>query len=376
MRYYIIAGEASGDIHGSNLIRALKQIDQDAEFRCWGGDRMEQAGGRIVQHIRELAFMGFAEVIANLPEIRRNFRFCRQDMEAFQPDAVILIDYPGFNLRMAPFIKSRGYKLYYYISPQVWAWKKSRVKTISRYVDRMLVILPFEKEFYREHGVGVDYVGHPLLDELTAGNGNDDDKISLEREAGSRLVALLPGSRMQEIKKMLPEMAQVSERFPGYHFEVSLAPSIREETYRRILEPWPEITLSKDNMHRLLRRSRAAIVTSGTATLETALLNVPQVVCYKSSPLSYFIARQVVDKKYVRYISLVNLIAGYRIVPELIQKDMNREKIAEALEAILKDGEARREMLTGYGKLKKLLGEGGASARAAEIITTDLMKHS
>lgn len=368
MKYYIIAGEASGDLHASNLMKALKKRDKNAEFRCWGGDLMAQQGGEIVRHYRDLAFMGFIEVLANLRTILSNIRFCKRDMVDFQPDAVILVDYPGFNLRMAEYAKRQGLTVFYYISPQVWAWKKSRVKKIKRFVDRMFVILPFEKDFYGRYDYDVDFVGHPLFDMIENLPPNDPELFRKQNGlTGKPIIALLPGSRKQEIKKMLALMLTVVPHFPDYQFVIAGAPSIDEDFYAGILNK-QEAKLLQSKTHELLQNSYAALVTSGTATLETALLNIPEVVCYKGSLVSYLIARLVVDQSVIRFISLVNLIMNREVVKELIQDDLNAENLVMDLNQILVDGSRRQQVLNDYTELKNLLGGGGASAQTANHI--------
>ncbi len=362
MRYYIIAGEASGDLHGANLMKALKVQDPEAEFRCWGGEKMQAAGGEIVKHYKDLAFMGFLEVVMNLRTIFRNLDFCKQDIVQWQPHAVILIDYPGFNLRMAKFVKEQGIACHYYISPQVWAWKASRVKTIRRYVDHMYVILPFEEEWYEERNYEVDFVGHPLLDAL---EGRQED-VNFRQEQGldDRIIlALLPGSRKQEIAKMLPILLQVVPHFPDYQFVVGGLGHIEPEFYASIIGSQP-VKVITGQTYELLENAEAALVTSGTATLETALFNVPQVVCYKGSYVSYYIARLLVK---IDYIALVNLIMGREVVTELIQGDLNEKNLLREFKYLL-DPIGRQEMLSDYHELQEVLGGPGASMRAATLM--------
>ncbi len=364
MKYYIIAGEASGDMHGSNLMKELKRQDVSAVFRCWGGDRMQQAGGEIVKHYRELAFMGFTEVVMNLKTILKNISFCKQDILEWKPDAVILIDYPGFNLRIAGFAHLQKLNVIYYISPQVWAWKQSRVEKIKKFVDRMLVILPFEKEFYKKFNYEVDYVGHPLLDEIDATRSFSSTEWKKQNGfEGKPVIALLPGSRMQEINKMLPTMLSAVNKFPGYQFAVSAAPSADKATIEKICAGFPVKIIYSDS-YSLLKNSYAALVTSGTATLETALFGVPQVVCYKGGTVSYLIARQLVN---VKYISLVNLIMEKEVVKELIQNQLTEKSIVVELEKILQD-ENRLKVLAQYNELRTRLGGSGASERTAQKI--------
>lgn len=369
MKYYIISGEASGDLHGSNLMKNLKIQDTQAEFRFWGGDLMQEQGGTLVKHYRDLAFMGFAEVIMNLRTILGNISFCKKDIQAYQPDAVILIDYPGFNLRVAEFVKSLGIKVYYYISPQIWAWKTGRVHTIKKFVDRMFVILPFEKEFYSKYDFEVDFVGHPLLDAMN--NLPDlslDEFKSKNRLDNRKIIAILPGSRKQEIKVKLPIMLSVVKDFPDYQFIVAGAPSMEESFYKEVANG-TDMNMVFGQTYDLLRSSEAALVTSGTATLETALLNTPEVVCYKGSRISYEIGKRVV--KHIQYISLVNLIMDKEVVKELIQNELNYKNLKEELDAIL-NSPKRQQILSDYDALRKKLGGAGASARTAELIVQDL----
>jgi lipid-A-disaccharide synthase len=375
MKYYIIAGEASGDLHASNLMAGLNALDQDAHFRCWGGDKMQASGGVIVKHIRELAFMGFAEVLINLPTIFRNLAFCKKDIVAYKPDALILVDYPGFNLRIARFAKEQGIPVFYYISPQIWAWKQSRVKQIRQDVDTMMVILPFEKEFYARFGMDVHFVGHPLLDVI----GRSDHPSGIEHVIeplqrahffqanelpDKELVAILPGSRKQEIERMLALMTQVAGDYPDYHFVIAGMSGHAEQLYNRF-GMQPNISIMYDQTYALLSHARAAMVTSGTATLETALFGVPQVVCYTSSKLSYQIAKRLIK---VKYISLVNLIMDQPLIRELIQYGFNRENLSSELGCLLSDADYRKKIIMGYSELQHKLGGPGASHRAAKII--------
>ena len=363
MKYYIIAGEASGDLHGSNLIKALKTEDPDADIRCWGGDKMSAAGGHVVKHIRDLAFMGFVEVIRHLPTILGNISFCKKDILQYQPDVVILIDYPGFNFRLLEFIKTNGFKLFYYISPQLWAWKSGRVRQIKKYVDKMFVIFPFEKEFYARYGVEVDFVGHPLLDELTSTR----HEMS---KPGEKIIALLPGSRKQEISYLLPEYLKVIPHFSEYKFVVAGISDLGKDFYSSLIGR-ADCEIEWNNTYELLSRSYAAIVTSGTATLETALHDVPEVICYRASPLSYLIARQLI--KGIDYICIVNLIAGKRVVSELIQNDVNESALTRELNKLLQS-DYRTEVLSDYQNVRDMLGTAGASARAAKLMLGYLHK--
>ena len=356
MKYYIIAGEASGDLHGSNLMRALRSQDPDADFRCWGGDRMAAADGHIVKHISELAFMGFTEVIRHLPTILGNISFCKKDILDYAPDVVILIDYPGFNFRLFKFIKQHHFKLFYYISPQLWAWKEGRVKQVRQYVDRMFVIFPFEKAFYARHGIEVDFIGHPLLDAL----GSNDTPHGSEN-----IIALLPGSRRQEIKSLLPLYLRVIPHFPQYNFVIAGISGLGKDFYRALIGN-TRCQIEWDNTYGLLHRSYAAIVTSGTATLETALHNVPEVICYKASPISYYLARLLI--KGIKYIGIVNLIADRQVVTELIQHDVNETRLTHELSR-LSSHEYRD-----YAEVRQLLGSAGASDRAAALMIKYLQK--
>jgi lipid-A-disaccharide synthase len=366
MKYYIIAGEASGDLHGSNLIKELQQLDAGANVRCWGGDKMQSTGAKLVKHYKELAFMGFAEVIKNLPAILKNFKFCKKDIAEFNPDVVILIDYPGFNLRMAKWTKENKYKTVYYISPQVWAWKENRVKAIKKYVDKMIVILPFEKQFYKKWNFEVDYVGHPLVDVI-----ENYKKNHAGLRATSLTIALLPGSRKQEIQTKLPVMLEATKNFPDYNFIVAKAPSIEDNFYEVFTRNYKNVNVVSNNTYHVLMMSTAALVTSGTATLETALFNVPEIVCYKASRISYEIARRLIK---LEYISLVNLIMNKEVVKELIQDELTPEKITVELKKILFDPEKREKIKKQYQELKELLSEGGYASRNAAKSIYDFIK--
>lgn len=368
MKYYIIAGEASGDLHGSNLMKELKNQDPNAEFRFWGGDLMQREGGELVKHYRDLAFMGFVEVLMNLKTILGNISFCKKDIQTWKPDAVILIDYPGFNLRIAEFVKKLGIKVYYYISPQIWAWKTGRVKIVKKFVDRMFVILPFEKEFYKKYDYEADFVGHPLLDELIQLKDlNIDAFKSIHQLDERKIIALLPGSRKQEIKVKLPIMLSIAKDFPDYQFVVAGAPSQEESFYRQIAGNDVKIVFGET--YDLIRAAEAALVTSGTATLETALLNTPEVVCYKGSWISYEIGKRVV--KYIDYIALVNLIMNREVVKELIQSELNPKNLKIELEKILSEPK-RSQILKDYEELRIKLGGSGASKKTAGMIIDDL----
>lgn len=371
MRYYIIAGEASGDLHGSNLIREIKKRDPSADIRCWGGDMMRSAGATLVKHYRDLAFMGFIEVLANIRTILRNMRFCKRDILDFQPDVVIFIDYPGFNIPIAAFAKKHAFQTVYYISPQVWAWKEGRVKKIKASVDKMLVILPFEKEFYKKWDFTVEYVGHPLVEVIEESrNTTPGNDRPLKKNTDKPLVALLPGSRKQEVRIKLPVMLAVVKHFPDCRFAVAQAPGLEDAFIEAFTSKFSNVDTVKGDTYGLLKEADAALVTSGTATLETALFGVPEVVCYKGSRISYLIAKRLIR---VPYISLVNLIMGKEVVKELIQDDMNEENLVTELKKILLDAASRERMLSDYDALRSLLREGGnASAKAADSIATVL----
>jgi lipid-A-disaccharide synthase len=365
MKYYIIAGEASGDLHGSNLMKAIRTNDAQAEFRVWGGDLMEEQGGELVKHYRSLAFMGFIEVIANLRTILRNIKFCKEDILSWQPDVMIFIDYPGFNLRIADFARQQNIRTVYYISPQIWAWKESRIHKIKRDVDKMMVILPFEKDFYNKWGMEVDFVGHPLLDEIGTRKWIDDSwKKKHNIPEHKKLIALLPGSRKQEIDTMLPIMLEATQGMDDYHFLLAMAPSQSMGAYTSHLDNRSNITHIQGETYAILSSASAALVTSGTATLETAIFGVPEVVCYKANKVSYWIARQLIK---VKFISLVNLVMDREIVKELIQSDLNPKQVKSELMEIL-ESEERKKMLDAFQELKLKLGGEGASANAASVI--------
>jgi len=363
MKYYIIAGEASGDLHGSNLIKEIKTLDPTASIKAWGGDLMQQAGASLVKHYRDLAFMGFLEVIKNLPTILQNIRFCKQDIEAWQPDVLVLVDYPGFNLRIAEWAKKNGFKVVYYIAPQVWAWKENRVKKMKLCIDKMFCILPFEKDYFKNKwNWDVTYVGHPLLPVIASFKTTNplvtDNK---------KVIAILPGSRKQEIIKMLPVMLSVTPHFPNYTFMVAQAPGQDAPFYNRYLMGYSNVTLIKNSTYDLLSIADAALVTSGTATLETALFKVPEVVCYKTSKFSYQIAKRLVK---IKFISLVNLIMDKEIVQEIIQENLTEQHLTTALRNITENETNRKEVMENYASLHALLAAGGgdASAKVAKEI--------
>ena len=360
MKYYIIAGEASGDLHASNLMKELKVLDKDSHFRCWGGDLMKAQGAELVKHYRDLAFMGFTEVLMNIRTIFRNIDFCKSDILLNKPDVLILVDYPGFNLRIAEFAKASGIKVFYYISPQIWAWKQSRVHKIKKVVDKMFVILPFEKEFYKRFDFDVDFVGHPLLDAVS-NYASITNELSIE--SAKPIIALLPGSRKQEIATMLPLMLSMQKQYSNYQFVIAGAPSQSEEYYRAFIKDY-YVPIVFNQTYQLLQKAEAAMVTSGTATLETALFGVPEVVCYKGGAISFAIAKQLVK---VKYISLVNLIMDKEIVTELIQNDLNETNLKSEVDKLLTPS-TRKVMLENYAELKAKLGGSGASKKAAELM--------
>jgi len=365
MKYYIIAGEASGDLHGANLMKELYKADAQANIRFWGGDLMEATGGTLVKHYRDLAFMGFAEVVMNLKTIFANIKLCKEDILAFKPDAIIFIDYPGFNMRIAKWAKPLGFKTHYYISPQIWAWKENRINAIKRDVDKMYIILPFEKEFYEhKHSFDVEFVGHPLIDAIHDRKPTDTEKFRKEHNLDSRpVIALLPGSRKQEIAKMLSIMLSVVDDFPDYQFVIAGAPSQEYSFYERFLTK-SSVHFISNQTYDLLSVAYAALVTSGTATLETALFKVPEVVCYKGGWISYQIAKRIITLK---YISLVNLIMDKEVVKELIQGELNKKNIVKELNKILTT-EYRQNLLKQYDLLEKKLGGKGASLKTANLI--------
>lgn len=369
MKYYLIAGEASGDLHGSNLMRALAEIDPQAQFRFWGGDRMEAVGGKLIKHYRDLAFMGFWEVVTNLRTILRNIDLCKGDITAYQPDALIFIDYPGFNMRIAKWAKRQGIPTHYYISPQIWAWKENRIKAIRRDVDAMYVILPFEKDFYEgKHQYPVHFVGHPLLDAIAARREVSMEVFKRENGLDERpIIALLPGSRKQEIAKMLSVMLSVVGSYHPYQFVIAGAPSLGYDFYRQFIRE-ENVHFVSGKTYDLLSHAHAALVTSGTATLETALFRVPEVVCYRGNWISYQIAKRVISLK---YISLVNLIMDAPVVTELIQGDLNTRNLKVELDKLL-DPAYRDKLQRDYQALRERLGNERASRRTAQTIYDSL----
>ena len=370
MKYYIIAGEASGDLHGASLIKAIKSSDKNADIRCWGGDLMKNAGGNLIKHYKELSFMGFWEVLINILKISKNLKFCKNDIIKFKPNAIVYIDYPGFNLRIAKWARKKGYNNHYYISPQVWAWHERRVYSMKKNIDSLYVILPFEKAFFEEkHNYQVNYVGHPLMEHIPniTIQGNVFDELGLD--SNKPLITFLPGSRKQEINKILPEFIKIKNKFSKYQFVIAGAPGRGMKDYDQILEDC-SIPVIFNETYKLIKLSKACVVTSGTATLETALLRTPQIVCYKSSLLSYFIAKNIVRLK---YISLVNIIMNKEVVEELIQYNCNSEKITKALNKVLFKKNAD-QIKDNYEKLYKILDKGGASKITSDLIFKAISK--
>ena len=358
MKYYVISGEASGDLHGSNLIKELKKIDKSANFRCWGGDLIKKETGFLVKHFKDYSYMGFFEVFLNIFKILKNLSFCKKDILNYKPDLIIYIDFPGFNLRIAKWAKKKKYKNHFYISPQIWAWKQSRIKTIKNVIDQMYVILPFEMNFYKSFEYDVNYVGHPLLDAL---------KENLSNKKRENIIALLPGSREQEINKILPKMLSVIGFFKEYKFIICGAPSFQKKYYENFIEKkfQSRVSIVENKTYEILKESKAALVASGTATLEAAILNVPQVVCYESSWISYLIGKTLI--KNLKFISLVNLILNKHVVKELIQSELTKNNITNELSYILsKEGD--KQIKSYYIKMRNILGKKGASNRAAKLI--------
>jgi lipid-A-disaccharide synthase len=371
MKYFIIAGEPSGDLHGSNLLRGIISADPQAQIFCWGGELMQSAGGTILMHYRKLAFMGFVTILLNIRTIAKNMSVCKKQISEHNPDVVILIDYPGFNLRIAKFVKSLGIKVFYYISPKIWAWKESRIEKIKSYVDRMYIIFPFEVDFYRKHNVEVEYHGNPLVDEIErkklAFVSQTDLRKSLDID-DSPVIALLAGSRSHEVKHILPEMVKVVKYFPEYQFVLAGVRNLPESLYRKIIGTSP-VKLVSDKTYEILYLADAALVTSGTATLETALIGIPQVVCFKADFFSILIGWIVIK---VKYISLVNLIMDYEVIKELIQYALNENNLLKELKSIVHGGNRREKILSDYESLKKKLGTAGASVRIASDMVNSL----
>lgn len=369
MKYYIIAGEASGDLHGSNLMKAILSQDMDAEFRFWGGDLMHDVDKNLVKHYKDLAFMGFLEVLKNLRVILKNIAFCKEDISNYSPDVIIFIDYPGFNLRIAKWAKTKGYRTHFYISPQIWAWKENRIKAIKRDIDKMYVILPFEKDFYeKKHNFPVEFVGHPLIDSISDRIQVDETEFRVKNNLNSKpIIALLPGSRKQEIKKMLSIMLSLEDDYPYYQFVIAGAPSQDFSFYKSFIKN-SKVGFVDNKTHDLLSVSYAAVVTSGTATLETALFKIPELVCYKGSWFSYQIGKRLVN---LNYISLVNLIMNKEVVTELIQNEFNKKNLKKELDKLL-DPNERTQYFLNYYDLEKKLGGKGASNKTAQLIVNSI----
>lgn len=373
MKYFIIAGEQSGDLHGSNLVRELILADKGAEIACWGGDLMESAGATLLVHYRKMAFMGFIAVIKNLGAISRNIKLCKRHIIEFKPDVIIFIDYPGFNLRIAEFAKKSGYRTFYYISPKLWAWNEGRVKKIKKFIDHMFIIFPFEVDFYKKHGLAVEYQGNPLIDETEKRISAFPAKKNMYRNLGIEekpLIAFLAGSRRHEIELILPEMMKIVHHLPGNQFVIAGVKNIPDDLYLKIIGNAP-VKVIKEKTYEILYTADAALVTSGTATLEAALNGTPQVVCYKGDFFSMLIAWMVVK---VKYISLVNLIMGSEVVKELVQYDLTENALLEELKAILPGGTKREKLLSDYEVLKNKLGSAGASGRIAREMVNELKK--
>ena len=359
MKIYIITGEPSGDLHASNLVNELKKCNNDLKIRAWGGERLTAEGVELAKHIKDTAFMGLWDVLKNLGTIKENLKYCQEDILKYNPDALILVDYPGFNLKIAKFAKEQGIKVFYYISPKVWAWNKSRVAKIKKYVDELLVIFPFEVDFYQKYGMKVTYVGNPLLDEIAKGNF----KFTYKTEKS--IIALLPGSRKQEIETIFPEMLKVVDAFPTHQFVVAATNTFTKEYYQSFIKE-KKVALVFDETYGLLSNATAALVTSGTATLETALFKVPQVVCYKTNWLTYYLAKNLIK---IKYLSLVNILMNKLVVKELIQSDLNKNRLKKELNALLNDN---GEVLTNYDQLIDLLNKQGASKNAAQFIAATI----
>lgn len=376
MKYYMIAGEASGDLHGSNLIKGIKEVDPAAQIRCWGGDLMREAGGDLVKHYKEGAIMGFVEVVANLGKISRNLNDCKKDILDYKPDVVVLIDYPGFNFRIAEFAKNNGLRVFYYIAPKVWAWKEKRVHRLKKFVDKLFIIFPFEIEYFKKWGIDTVYRGNPLLDSVDnysrASETKEEFITRTKLESGKENVALLAGSRKGEIKYLLPRMIEVAKRYPDLQFLMACAPSMEREFYEKIIgKQCSNIKLLFGDTYSILRHSDAAIINSGTASLEAALIGVPQVVCYGGNEISYQIAKRVVKLK---YISLANLIMDRGLFKELIQHDCTPTLISQELEMLLHNCDYRAKMKQDYAEVREVLGGKGASAKVAQAMCEELDK--
>lgn len=367
MRYYLVAGEASGDLHGSNLIKGLKALDKQSEFRCWGGDLMKAEGAVLVKHYKESAIMGFVEVLANLNKITSNLKECKKDIESYHPDVLILIDYPGFNFRIAKFAKKRGLKVFYYIAPKVWAWKESRVHKLRKFTDRLFIIFPFEIDYFKKWGIDAIYRGNPLLDSV-----DNYQYHQLDFTSQKPLVALLAGSRRSEISYLLPRMIEVAKRHSEYRFILAGAPSIEKSYYESFLIPAKsDIELISGDTYSILKQAKAAIISSGTASLEAALLRTPQVVCYGGNEISYQIARRLVKLK---YISLANLIMNKGLFKELIQHDCTPDNISTELQRLINNTEYRQKMIDDFDRVREVLGGKGASDKVAAAMLAELTK--
>ena len=377
MRYFVIAGEASGDLHGAYLVEQIRLADKDAEIEGWGGDLMKSQGVRIHKHIRDLAFMGFVDVAKNLSTIFANIKLVKQQIAGYKPDALLLVDYPGFNFRIAKWAKKQGFKVLYFISPNVWAWKSNRVYKVRDNTDRMYTILPFEKAFYAKYGIDVEYFGHPLVDVVGAYKAKSIDDFRKEHNLPDKpIIATMAGSRRQEISRMLPVMLEVAKSFPQYEFLITGAPAIDRSFYEQFLVNKPDnVELLFNSTYEILAHSDAGLVTSGTATLEAALFGVPQVVCYKSDAFSVFIARQVSRFSGVKYISLVNLILDKPSVRELIQDDLTVQNATEELANIVKGGVRRASIDADYAELSGKVGERGVYRRIAEDMIRRIVRN-
>ncbi|ALO16879.1 Lipid-A-disaccharide synthase [Salinivirga cyanobacteriivorans] len=374
MKYYIIAGEASGDLHGANLIKGIRANDPEAQVRAWGGDKMQENGADLVKHYKETAVMGYASVIKSLGKIRKNLKLCKQDIADYNPDVVIFIDYPGFNLRIAKYAKKNGYRTFYYIAPKIWAWKTYRIKAIKKYVDRLYSILPFEVDFYKSYNYPIEYVGNPLLDAIDAQLNRGellDDFLKRHDLPHKPIIGLLPGSRRQEIKGLLPMMLRLKSHFPEYQFLISAAPGISEDYYAQFMDDDKNNNLIHNDTYQMVKHADACIVASGTAALETALIGTPQVAVYKvgGGILAHAVGRLVIK---VKWATLVNLIMQKEIIKELLQKDFTFAKLKKELKAILPNGEKRANLLNQYQELYTKMGNTGASARAAESMVKRL----
>jgi len=373
MKYYIISGEASGDLHGADLMKHLKAVDKNAEFRFWGGDLMLAENKNIAKHYKDLAFMGIVDVLKNIRKISNNLKFCKSDILINKPDVIIFIDYPGFNLRIAEFAKKNNFKTIYYISPKIWAWKKSRAKKIKKFIDKMFVIFPFEKQFYKQFDYEVEYVGNPNVDVIENKKKLKIDKSTFFQQNNipdKPIIALLAGSRKQEIERLLPEMLETTKKFKNYQFVIAGVSFLNKNLYSKTIE-YENVSLIFDQTYQLLQHSNAALVTSGTATLETALFKIPQIVCYKTEIIFYYIAKLILK---IKYISLVNIISNKEVVKEIIQNNVTEKMIIE-LNKILNDKQYRLNMLNNYDNLIKILGESGSPLKTAEYIFKYIFKN-